>query len=91
MKRSILAALLLCACGPRPLLENVPRPDPAVAAAIAVGAAAAATAADPQGGTRQKEAARVEPEARLPRNRETIPGDVLDRLDQAERGEPVAP
>jgi hypothetical protein len=85
MKRAVFALLLgLAACASRPLLEKVPRPNPAVAAGIAVGLAAAATLADPQGAARQKEAGRVEPQPRVSGARESIPDDVFDRLEQAD-------
>ena len=81
----VIIALFLTACASsRPLLEKVPQPNPTVAAGIAVGLAAAATLADPQGGARQKEAGRIEREPRVSGDRERIPDDVFDRLEQAD-------
>ena len=87
-----LAALLLlggvCACG-GPILQNVPRANPAAVAGIAAAVAGAATIADPQGAARkqdEKNRADVGPQAK--RVDEQMPSDVFDRLQDAERDRP---
>ena len=71
-------------CGGPPLLHNSPRPDPAVVAAAAAAVAGAATLADPQGAARRNE--RERGDTRDPRAvpAAQMPGDVLDRIDEAE-------
>ncbi len=71
-------------CGGAPVLSGLPRPNKTAAAGIALGAAAAATALDPQGGQRIKEAGQpTEAEKHPVEVKETIPADVLDRMDKA--------
>lgn len=72
---------MLCGCG-EPILKNAPKPDPGAVAGVAAAAAAAATLADPQAaGRRQEEKSKGEPDNRGVEVKETVPGDVLDRLD----------
>lgn len=81
--RRLLAILLLSGCGGQPLLHDVPRPDPAVVAAAAAAVAGAATLADPQGAAKRNER-ETTPDLRGVKA-QRMPGDVLDRLDAAER------
>lgn len=85
--------MMLCGCG-EPILKNAPKPDPGAVAGVAAAAAAAATLADPQAaGRRQEQKNRGEPDNRGVEVKETVPGDVLDRLDhKADAGvDPAAP
>jgi len=74
-------AAAISGCGGAPLLSGLPQPNKAVAAGIAVAAASAATALDPNGGARIKEAGKVQAPEKADEHRETIPLDVLDRMD----------
>lgn len=81
MRWYIWIPIALCACG-EPLLRNVPKADPATVAGIAAAAATAATLADPQGAAaRQEVKNQREPDNRGIEVKETVPADVLDRLD----------
>lgn len=72
---------MLCGCG-EPILKNAPKPDPGAVAGVAAAAAAAATLADPQAaGRRQEQKNKGEPDNRGVEVKETVPADVLDRLD----------
>ncbi|MEZ4360398.1 MAG: hypothetical protein R3B48_09470 [Kofleriaceae bacterium] len=88
---ALLAPLVLWAgaCG-GPVLQNAPRPDPAVVAGAAAATAAAITLADPDAAARRaaanEDARRKREQARgVPTSNESAPADVLDRLDAAER------
>ncbi|HET7503082.1 MAG TPA: hypothetical protein VFK02_18805 [Kofleriaceae bacterium] len=82
MSRAIWILWLACACG-EPILRNAPKPDPGAVAGVAAAAAAATTLADPQGAAkRQEQKSRGEPDDRGVEVRETVPADVLDRLDR---------
>ena len=86
MRRLVAALILpLCGCGGPPLLAGAPRPDPGVVAAIAAGIAAGATLADPASAGKRPESARVSQSEAASGRRETVPADVLDRLDAAQR------
>ena len=79
-----LAILLVAgACGGQPALANAPRPDPAVVAGAAAATAAAITIADPNAATRGKPEKRDD---KVPNDSkevdESVPSDVLDRLDR---------
>src|SRR5262252_4147355 len=79
--RHLWIVVLLCGCG-EPILKNAPKPDPGAVAGVAAAAAAAATLADPQAaGRRQEQKTRGEPDNRGVEVKETVPPDVLDRLD----------
>lgn len=81
----VVAAGALAACGGSPVLSGLPRPNKTAAAGVALGAAAAATAIDPQGGQRIKEAGKPpEGEKRPIEVKETIPADLLDKMDKAD-------
>jgi hypothetical protein len=90
-----LAASLVNGCN-GPVLQNAPRPNPAVVAGAVAATAAAITLADLDGAA--KRAAAVEQASRQRDqdatrvgNRESAPADVLDRLDDAERRAKAAP
>jgi hypothetical protein len=86
MRRLVAALILsLCGCGGPPLLAGAPRPDPGVVAAIAAGIAAGATLADPASAGKRPEGRRVSQSEAPSGRRETVPPDVLDRLDDAQR------
>jgi hypothetical protein len=79
-----LASMLiaLAACGGPPLLQNAPRPNPAVVAGAAAAIAGAATLADPQGAAKRQEVKdQREPDNRGVDVHETVSADALDRLD----------
>lgn len=83
--RRLIYPLVLAACGGPPVLSHLPRPDPAVVAGIAAGAAAAATLANPSAAGRPKEKERPLADKKPIKVRETMPPEVLDRLDRAEQ------
>ncbi|HTJ40985.1 MAG TPA: hypothetical protein VL463_02790 [Kofleriaceae bacterium] len=83
----MVVLLVLVSCGP-PALNNLPRPDPNVVAAGAAAVAGAATLADPDGAAKHQEQ-KKDSEERKPRDVEvnqSVPSDVLDRLDQRDAG-----
>jgi hypothetical protein len=81
MGRHIWIFAMLCGCG-EPILKNAPKPDPGAVAGVAAAAAAAATLADPRAaGQRQEQKNKGEPDNRGVEVKETVPADVLDRLD----------
>jgi hypothetical protein len=83
MGRHLWIVVLLCACG-EPILRNAPKPDPGSVAGVAAAAAAAATLASPDAAARrQEQAQKGEPDNRGVKVKETVPADVLDRLDHA--------
>src|SRR5678816_1139117 len=83
MARHFWIVVLLCACG-EPILKNAPKPDPGAVAGVAAAAAAAATLASPQtAAQRQEQLQKGEPDNRGVKVKETVPRDVLDRLDHA--------
>ena len=78
--------IALGACG-GPALQNAPRPDPGVVAAAAAAAATAATLADPDAAAMHQES-KHDSDNQKPRDvkvTQSVPPDVLDRLDQAEK------
>lgn len=80
--RTILCVLALAtACGGGPVLQNAPRPDPAVVAAAAAATATAVTLADPQAAARKAEQKGGQPEGRVVGGDRSMPPGVLDRLD----------
>jgi hypothetical protein len=83
MGRHLWIVALLCACG-EPILKNAPKPDPGSVAGVAAAAAAAATLASPDtAARRQEQLQKGEPDNRGVKVNETVPADVLDRLDHA--------
>jgi len=72
-------------------LAGAPRPDPGVVAAIAAAVATGATIADPASAGKKPEAARINQSDAPAGKRETVPSDVLDRLDAAEKARDQAP
>jgi hypothetical protein len=84
---AVVVSVALAACG-GPVLQNAPRPNPAIVAGAAAATAAAITLADPDGAARNVNAEHEmhRPVERVqPTSGETAPADVLDRLDDAER------
>jgi len=78
MGRHLWILIAVCACGD-PILKNAPQPNPA---GVAAAAAAAASLAAPQAAAnRQEQKERGEPDNRGVDVKETVPADVLDRLD----------
>jgi len=84
------ALTALAACG-GPALANVPKPDPGIVAGLAAGVAGAATLADPKGAAARQEQKRPEKEKRPVKNNVTVPGDVLDRLDEKQQHPDASP
>jgi hypothetical protein len=79
--RHLWILVTLCACG-EPVLRNAPKPDPGAVAGVAAAAAAAITLASPQAAAaRQEQKQRGEPDGRGVEVKESVPSDVLDRLD----------
>jgi hypothetical protein len=77
-----LAALVGCA-GPDPVLRNVPQPSAAVVAGAVAAVAGAATLAAPNAAAKNAaEANKPIDDKRPMRPGPSVPGDVLDRLDQ---------
>jgi hypothetical protein len=90
MCRHIWIVVMLCGCG-EPILKNAPKPDPGAVAGVAAAAAAAATLADPQAaGRRQEQKTKGEPDNRGVEVKETVPSDVMDRLDHTTARTPDA-
>src|SRR5690606_11004887 len=80
----LVAALSACGAQPnQPLLANAPRPNPAAVAGGAAAAAAAITLADPDAASRPPEK-NEDVEKKPIEVKESVPADVLDRLDEAE-------
>lgn len=74
---------MLCACG-EPVLRNAPKPNPAAVAGVAAATAAAITLASPQtAAANQEKKNQGEPNDRPVEVKQTVPSDVLDRLDEA--------
>jgi hypothetical protein len=90
--REIALALALAGCGAtqQPLLANAPRPNPTAVAGGAAAAAAILTAVDPDAATRKPEKKVDEPKQAI-EVKETVPPDVLDRLDHAGSANAPAP
>lgn len=89
MRRALAFSLLVAtgACGGQPIGSKLPRPDPTVVAGTAAVIAGAATLANPNAAGRKPEAPSVGVERRTVKT-ESMPGDVLGRLEDAEqRGE----
>lgn len=86
--RALLITVVVVAtgCNKGPVLQNVPKPDPAVVAGAAAGVAAAATLADPQAAKkaeqRAAEAKKSGAAELRTRSQPTIPADVLDRMER---------
>ena len=78
-RRYLVIALALGGCG-EPILKNAPAPNPAAVAGIAAAAAAAITLAQPD---KKPEAKKADPDDRGVEVKETVPGDVFDRLERA--------
>jgi hypothetical protein len=74
-------ALAACGGGPDPILRNVPQPNKAVAAGAAAADAGAATLASPHDAAKRQEQNKVSDEKRPIKVKQTVPSDVLDRLD----------
>lgn len=88
---SLLAGAIgaaLVACG-GPVLQNAPKPDPAVVAGAAAAIAGAATLADPQGAAKRQEANKPVEEKKPKTVKESVPEGVLDRLDDKKAGKPT--
>jgi hypothetical protein len=83
----IAAALTIHACGGQPALRNLPRPDPGAVAGVAAVGAALMTAADPKGAEARVKKGQQPDEDLRPVPSQQMPGDVLDRLDEAQRRE----
>ena len=73
-------AIVLVGCG-GPILQNAPKPDPAVVAGAAAAIAGAATLADPAAAAKRQEENKGGSEKRLQNVKATVPADVFDRLD----------
>jgi hypothetical protein len=89
--RRIALALLVgtlavgCGGGSQPLLANVPHPNNAAMAGGAAAAAAAITLASPDTATQKPEKGQ-NGEKQAVDVKESVPGDVLDRLDHPANG-----
>lgn len=78
-----LSVLALAACGggPAPILRNVPQPNAAAVAAAAAAVAGAATLASPHDAAKRQETNKQVDEKKPIKVDQTVPSDVLDRLD----------
>jgi hypothetical protein len=78
-----ISALALAACGggPDPILRNVPQPNTAAIAGAAAAAAGAATLASPHDAAKRQEKNKAPDEKKPIEVKQTVPSDVLDRLD----------
>ena len=76
--------VVLGGCG-GPVLQNAPKPDPAVVAGAAAAIAGAATLADPQGAAKRQEANKPVDEKKPKTVKETVPAGALDRLDDKKK------
>jgi hypothetical protein len=74
-------ALAACGAGPDPILRNVPQPNKAAAAGAAAAIAGAATLAAPADAARRQEKNKSPDEKKPIEVKQTVPSDVLDRLD----------
>lgn len=86
-----LSALALAACGggPAPILRNVPQPNTAAVAGAAAAVAGAATLASPQDAAKRQEKNKAPDEKRPIKVKESVPSDVLDRLDRLDAQQPA--
>jgi hypothetical protein len=75
----LLLAVAACGAGQAPLLANAPRPNVAAAAGVTAAAAAALTLASPS--MQQKPEDKVNENTQPQQVNESVPSDVLDRLD----------
>jgi hypothetical protein len=75
--------LVACGAGSQPLLSGVPRVNPAGVAGVAAAAAAAITLASP-GSAQQKPEDKINENTKPQKVDESVPPDVLDRLDEQE-------
>lgn len=89
----VMVVLLAAGCGAspnQPMLANAPRPNQAAVAGVAAGAAAAITLADPDAASRRPEK-KQDTNMKPMKVKESVPGDVLDRLDSgASAAQPTA-
>jgi hypothetical protein len=86
MSRHAWILVLLAGCG-EPVLRNAPKPNPAAVAGVAAATAAAITLASPRDAAKQQEAlSKPDPDDRGVTVKETVPGAVFDRIDQADAG-----
>ena len=83
--KAIVLLLVATGCGAapnQPVLANAPRPNQAAVAGVAAGAAAAITLADPDAASRRTEK-KQDTNMKPMTVKESVPGDVLDRLDSS--------
>ncbi len=87
--RLLLVVALAAGCS-EPILKNAPRPPASHVAGVAAAAATVVTLADPDAAAHKaaQERRAGTPPARTVDTHETVPADVLDRLDRAR---PAAP
>lgn len=86
---AMLSFVLAAACGGPPVLQNAPRPNPTAVAAGAAAVAGAATLADPAAAQKKQEEKKDgAPTGKAKKNVETVPPDVLDRLDAKKAAAP---
>ena len=85
-----ISAVVLAACGggPDPILRNVPAPNKAAVAGAAAAIAGAATLASPADAAKRQEKNKTPDEKKPIKVDETVPSDVLDRLDARQQPEP---
>ncbi len=78
-------ALAACGGGPDPILRNVPQPNKAAVAGAAAAIAGAATLASPHDAAKRQEQNKVPDEKKPMKVDQTVPSDVLDRLDAKQK------
>ncbi|HEY3802005.1 MAG TPA: hypothetical protein VGL61_05330 [Kofleriaceae bacterium] len=86
----LLLALAACGATQQPLLSHAPAPNVGAVAGVAAAAAAAITLASP-GAANQKPEDKVNENTRPQQVNESVPSDVLDRLDEQNAGSSNAP
>lgn len=86
----LLVVALAGACS-EPILKNAPRPPASHVAGVAAAAATAVTLANPDAAAHKREEAQRAgaPPPRIHAVHETVPADVLDRLDHARPDTPT--
>jgi hypothetical protein len=81
----LLSLAAACGATQQPLLSHAPAPNPGAVAGVAAVAAAAITLASP-GAANQKPEDKVNADTKPQQVNESVPADVLDRLDEKEAG-----
>ncbi len=91
MRITLLMLVVSLGCG-GPILQNAPKPDPAVIAGAAAAIAGAATLADPAAAAKRQEENKPVGEKKPINVKATVPASALDHLDEKQKtGSAAAP